>query len=592
MGEIFDVVAGRLPSTPLKINLGWPDERIIYGQDISSLVKAVSKRRQQLRTPTGPAVPFFYTKRVATAARFYGLTGFSSEPQDGEAPVKDIAYAAFKDLTTAVTQHFDYVPNMNRGKDSIETERQLWRGKYPEVDTALFFSTTAHRLDDSRREQGFKGYPDRLSLLTEGLRDVVDYDVVDERLVSDGALANYRVLVWPAGFVTEAATLSRLRAWVEGGGVLVVGDLAGVATVEGDRGAFAGLPSGNVLPIGKGAIFDANGDLDQLAFIVASRGYVQAGAIPSSALLPPLDRVADGVLVSEFDNGIMLFNTKNTEVTKALSIPLGEWRLSYDGLPQQVVLPPLAIRWVDGRAGRTVASVSAASYVSTSLAPESIVSAFGSGLATTTPAASSSPLPTTLGGVTVKVRDSAGVDRLAPLFFVSPAQINYQMPAGTNKGPSTISLTSGDGSVFTGTTLITAIAPGVFTANASGQGVAAAVALRIRADGSQRYEPVAQFDPAQNRFVPVPIGLGPETDQVFLILFGTGIRHRSSLASTSAKLGGVDAQATFAGALDGFVGLDQVNVRIPRNLIGRGEVDVALTVDGQAANTVRINIGG
>ncbi|MGH9844828.1 MAG: hypothetical protein ACREEM_39430, partial [Blastocatellia bacterium] len=53
---------------------------------------------------------------------------------------------------------------------------------------------------------------------------------------------------------------------------------------------------------------------------------------------------------------------------------------------------------------------------------------------------------------------------------------------------------------------------------------------------------------------------------------------------------GVDAQVTFAGAQGGFAGLDQVNVRLSRSLIGRGEVDVALTVDGQAANTVKVCI--
>jgi len=73
-------------------------------------------------------------------------------------------------------------------------------------------------------------------------------------------------------------------------------------------------------------------------------------------------------------------------------------------------------------------------------------------------------------------------------------------------------------------------------------------------------------------------------------MFGTGIRLRSSLSAVSAKLGGVDAQATFAGALDGFVGLDQVNTRIPRSLIGRGEVDVVLTVDGKPANTITASI--
>ncbi|MGH9843534.1 MAG: hypothetical protein ACREEM_32755 [Blastocatellia bacterium] len=65
---------------------------------------------------------------------------------------------------------------------------------------------------------------------------------------------------------------------------------------------------------------------------------------------------------------------------------------------------------------------------------------------------------------------------------------------------------------------------------------------------------------------------------------------RGGLSSVTAKIGGADAQAAFAGAQGGFVGLDQVNLQLPRGLAGRGEVDVALTVDGQAANVVRIGI--
>ncbi|HKQ77006.1 MAG TPA: hypothetical protein VJ810_25145 [Blastocatellia bacterium] len=84
--------------------------------------------------------------------------------------------------------------------------------------------------------------------------------------------------------------------------------------------------------------------------------------------------------------------------------------------------------------------------------------------------------------------------------------------------------------------------------------------------------------------------LGNASNQVFLILFGTGIRLRSSLSIVSVKLGGADAQATFAGALNGFVGLDQVNTRLSRSLIGRGEVDVALIVDGNPANTITASI--
>ena len=114
--------------------------------------------------------------------------------------------------------------------------------------------------------------------------------------------------------------------------------------------------------------------------------------------------------------------------------------------------------------------------------------------------------------------------------------------------------------------------------------------MRIRAGGAQQFEPVAQFDSAQNRFVPVPIDLGPATDQVFLVLYGTGIRFRSSLSTVNCAIGGIDSEVSFAGPLVGFVGLDEVNVRLSRVLIGRGEVDVVLSVDVKAANPVRVSI--
>ncbi len=56
----------------------------------------------------------------------------------------------------------------------------------------------------------------------------------------------------------------------------------------------------------------------------------------------------------------------------------------------------------------------------------------------------------------------------------------------------------------------------------------------------------------------------------------------SGLSSVRVSIGGASADVTFAGLQAQFVGLDQVTVRLPRSLAGRGEVDVALTVDGQA----------
>ena len=243
----------------------------------------------------------------------------------------------------------------------------------------------------------------------------------------------------------------------------------------------------------------------------------------------------------------------------------------------------------------SVASVSAASYGTGAVAAESIVAGFGANLATATGFGTSLPLPATLGGVSVAVTDALGIERLAPLFFVSPAQVNYQVPSGTALGDATVlikNVATGQGSIAVaqGIVSVSGVAPGLFTANSSGGGVPAAFMLRVKADGTQSYETVARYDEGLKRYVPVEIDLGAATDKLYLIGFGTGFRNRSSLGAVTCTIGGTVADVLFAGSQDGYVGLDQANIVIPRSLAGRGNVDVVLRVDGVAANTVTINL--
>ncbi len=100
---------------------------------------------------------------------------------------------------------------------------------------------------------------------------------------------------------------------------------------------------------------------------------------------------------------------------------------------------------------------------------------------------------------------------------------------------------------------------------------------------------VVQFNQAANRFDAVPIDLGLESDRVFLVGFGSGLRNRSG-NSNLCNIGGTAATVTFLGAQSQFVGLDQANILLPRSLAGRGNVDVALIVDGKRTNAVAINI--
>lgn len=238
---------------------------------------------------------------------------------------------------------------------------------------------------------------------------------------------------------------------------------------------------------------------------------------------------------------------------------------------------------------KEVVSVSAASFsASIGLAAEAVAAAFGVDQATGTAVGGTIPLPTSLLGTTVLVKDALGVERLSQLFFASAGQVNFLVPTGTADGSATITVISGAGKVSIGSTRISTVAPGIYTANSDGQGAPAAVILRIKAGGIQVVEEVAVLDGPTGRFVPLPIDLGPPTDQVFLLLFGTGIRFNTSVANVSATIGGTTGPVLFAGKQGAFVGLDQINVKLDRNLSGRGLVDAFLTVDGKVTNTIKL----
>jgi len=136
---------------------------------------------------------------------------------------------------------------------------------------------------------------------------------------------------------------------------------------------------------------------------------------------------------------------------------------------------------------------------------------------------------------------------------------------------------------------IDAVGPGLFTPNYSGQGPPVASVVHVKPDSSQTREYAFQCGAAIGSCVPAAIDMGPETDQVFLELYGTGIRGAGSLAAVSAKIGGVDAPVQYAGAQSSLTGVDQVNVQVPRSLKGRGQVDLVLTVAGKQANTVKLD---
>ncbi len=205
------------------------------------------------------------------------------------------------------------------------------------------------------------------------------------------------------------------------------------------------------------------------------------------------------------------------------------------------------------------------------------------------------PLPTELDGTQVIVRDAFNIERIAPLFFVSPTQINYMVPQGVFPGAATLTVERGGVEVAEGAIAIETVSPALFAANATGQGVAAAVVLRVR-DGQQLYEAVSRPDgSAGGGQTPIPIDLGPDlgnaTDQVYLLLFGTGFRNLVPPSGMSVMVGGTNVPVLGYAAVEGLAGLDQCNIGpLPRSLAGRGNVNIVLMAGTKTANVVSVGI--
>jgi uncharacterized protein (TIGR03437 family) len=228
--------------------------------------------------------------------------------------------------------------------------------------------------------------------------------------------------------------------------------------------------------------------------------------------------------------------------------------------------------------------VDAAGFRIGPVSSQQLVTAFGINLAGEAAVAQKLPLGNALSGTTVVITDGAGTNRPAQLLYAGPGQVNLLTPDGMAPGSGSITLVNITGQKVTVPVQVERVSPGLFAANQNGKGVAAAVVLRA-AGGATTSSLAANC--SASPCAPNAIDVSSPTDQVFLSLYGTGIRNGSTVTAT---IGGISADIQFAGAQSEFPGLDQVNVKLTKAMAGLGDAPVIVTVDGKTANTVTVRI--
>jgi uncharacterized protein (TIGR03437 family) len=269
------------------------------------------------------------------------------------------------------------------------------------------------------------------------------------------------------------------------------------------------------------------------------------------------------------------------------------------------VIPAAGVITIHAKSPPSVVPVNAASYNSATT-PGQIVAAFGSGFPTSTnitAGAATTPLPTNLGGVSVKVNQT-----LAPLFFVGLGggfgagayQINFQFPYEIPPGLTTISVLNNDTPVITRYLIVSSSAPGVLTIAASGRGQAVALNQDFSLNGNSGENPRAKPESRGRALIIFANGPGgqfinPANGQPLIPISGAVAPLSGPTYVTASTpfvtVGGVPATVAFSGLAPGLVGLWQLNVIIPLNAPTGNAVPLAVSIGGQNANltTVAVN---
>ena len=207
-------------------------------------------------------------------------------------------------------------------------------------------------------------------------------------------------------------------------------------------------------------------------------------------------------------------------------------------------------------------------------APGSYISIYGSGFTSTTEQASSTPFPTRLGGVTVLVNGF-----FAPIHFVSPNQINVQVPweLGLGDGTAPVSVLVNGGSTLKGTRGASPVNSTISNAVAAAVGrFAPGVFAVTQADGQLTTSRAATTGDV---LVIYANGLGPLQESVASGAPAPSDRLVYTVETPAVTIGGVRAEVKFSGLAPGLVGAYQVNVEVPSG-VRSGTVLLTISAGG------------
>jgi cytochrome c peroxidase len=221
------------------------------------------------------------------------------------------------------------------------------------------------------------------------------------------------------------------------------------------------------------------------------------------------------------------------------------------------------------------------------IARGAIASAYGPVLADKEMGGGVPPLPRVLGNVSVRITDSAGTARLAPLLHTGAgwSQISFLVPPESAVGPAEAAVVRTDGSVSRSNIIVADIAPGLPTASGDGRGTAQAWVTQRLVNGVTKTFRTWQCARAGCTSVDIPLPAGARTT---IELDATGFRYAGPGAQIKVTLAGrrlTPVSFAFGDTTD----VDKLTVRIPEDFQPTAAADLWFSVNGMLSNVARLS---
>jgi uncharacterized protein (TIGR03437 family) len=236
---------------------------------------------------------------------------------------------------------------------------------------------------------------------------------------------------------------------------------------------------------------------------------------------------------------------------------------SPSAVPQSIDVPIMFVLG-SNTSGAAIGAVANPATYSAAVSPGMLVAVFGTNLASAASTASGSPLPYSLGGVSAAVNGIA-----APLAYVSPTQVNLQIPYEVGAGPAVLGIDN-NGQIAGFQFQISASAPGIFA----------------DANGSLSPTPAV---PRAGTTTLLMVGAGEVTNLIRTAYSPSSAATYKPLLPLSVTVGGVPVFLETVGLAPLQFGVTQVKFTLPPS-VPAGVQPVVVTVGGVSSPPVNVTV--